>query len=405
MPIDEILFEAEESMEKAIDHLKHEFRGLRTGRATTALVEYVKVDYYGAPTDLRALASLTTPDASSIVIKPFDPSSIKDIIRGLEAANLGINPQSDGKQVRMVLPPLSGERRQQLAGKVKEAAEHVRISLRNIRRDANKKVDHEEKDSLLTEDQAAGGREDVQELLKKYEGIVETSVSSGAHSFPLWVRAKVLAEADPSAAASAQLDYGREVCRMLWHSRLAVLAASRAQILIERRRREHDALSRAVDTDPLTGLHNRRMFESWLLRPAPDAGTNTALLLVDVDDFKEVNDTFGHDCGDQVLRMVANLMASSIRAGDVAIRHGGDEFALLIEGDHLLRATVEERAEQLIAAIGAAPWSDVAPGLTVSVSIGVGLSARASAAELYKIADAALYRAKRARSRIALAQG
>src|ERR1035437_3972828 len=149
MAVDEILFEAEEHMEKALEHLKHEMRGLRTGRATTALVEYVKIDYYGTPTDLRALASLTTPDASSILIKPFDPGSMKDVIRGLEEANLGINPQSDGKQIRMILPALSSERRQQLAHKVKEAAEHTRISLRNLRRDANKKIDHEEKESTL----------------------------------------------------------------------------------------------------------------------------------------------------------------------------------------------------------------------------------------------------------------
>jgi ribosome recycling factor len=178
MPIDEVLFEAEESMEKAMEHLKHEFRGLRTGRASTALVEYIKIDYYGTPTDLRGLASLTTPDASSIVIKPFDPGSLKDIVRGLEEAKLGINPQNDGKQIRLVLPPLSSERRQQMVTKVKEAAEHVRISLRNIRRDANKKIDAEKKDSLLTEDQAKGGLEDIQELLKKFEGKVEDSVSS-----------------------------------------------------------------------------------------------------------------------------------------------------------------------------------------------------------------------------------
>ena len=178
MPVDEILFEAEESMEKAMEHLKHEFRGLRTGRATTALVEDVKVDYYGAPTDLRALASLTTPDASSILIKPFDPSSIKDVLRGLEAANLGINPQSDGKQIRLVLPPLSQERRQQLAGKVKDVSEHTRIALRNIRRDANKKVDNEEKESLLTEDEAVKGREEVQALLKKFEATVESAVAA-----------------------------------------------------------------------------------------------------------------------------------------------------------------------------------------------------------------------------------
>jgi ribosome recycling factor len=178
MPVDEILFEAEESMEKAMEHLKHELSGLRTGRASTNLVDRVKVDYYGTPTDLRALASLTTPDASSILIKPFDPGSLKDILRGLEAANLGINPQSDGKAIRLVLPALSQDRRKQLADKAKEASEHTRIALRNIRRDANKKVDNEEKDSALTEDQSAKGREDVQELLKKFETTVESLVAS-----------------------------------------------------------------------------------------------------------------------------------------------------------------------------------------------------------------------------------
>jgi len=178
MPIDEILFEAEESMEKALEHLKHEMRGLRTGRASTELVDRIKVEYYGAPTDLRGLASLTTPDASSILIKPFDPSSLKDIVRALEEANLGINPQSDGKQIRLVLPSLSQERRQQLASKAKEASEHTRVALRNIRRDANKKVDNEEKDAALTEDQAKAGRDDVQELLKKFEGTIDSMLAA-----------------------------------------------------------------------------------------------------------------------------------------------------------------------------------------------------------------------------------
>ena len=178
MPIDEILFEAEASMEKAIEHLRHELRGLRTGRASTSLVEYIKVDYYGTPTDLRALASLTTPDASSIVIKPFDPGSLKDIVKGLEAANLGINPISDGKQVRLVLPPLSGERRQQLLGKVKEAAEHCRIAMRNNRRDANKSVESEAKESSLPEDQVKIARDEVQELLKRFEAKVDEIVAA-----------------------------------------------------------------------------------------------------------------------------------------------------------------------------------------------------------------------------------
>jgi ribosome recycling factor len=178
MSLDEILFEAEETMEKALEHLKHDLRGLRTGRASTSLVEYIKVDYYGSPADLRSLASLTTPDATSILIKPFDPGSLKEIIKALETANLGINPQSDGKQIRLNLPPLSGERRQQLVGKVKEAAEHARVSLRNIRRDANKQVDNQAKESALTEDQAKKGREDVQNLLKDFEGKVDALVAA-----------------------------------------------------------------------------------------------------------------------------------------------------------------------------------------------------------------------------------
>lgn len=173
MPVDEILFSAEEHMEKAIEHLRHELRGLRTGRASTSLVEFIKVDYYGAMSDLRSLASLTTPDATSILIKPFDPSSMKEILKALDAAKLGISPQNDGKQIRLILPPLSGERRQQLVTKAKEAAEHCRVSLRNNRRDANKQVDAEEKDGGFSEDQAKLAKEQVQELLKKYESKVD----------------------------------------------------------------------------------------------------------------------------------------------------------------------------------------------------------------------------------------
>jgi ribosome recycling factor len=178
MPLDEILFTAEEQMEKALDHLRHELRGLRTGRASTSLVEFIKVDYYGAPTDLRSLASLTTPDATSILIKPFDPGSLKEIIKAIETANIGINPQNDGKQIRLILPTLSGERRQQILTKVKEAAEHCRIALRNLRRDANKHVDLEEKEAGLPEDQAKNARDDVQELLKKFEAKIDELIAA-----------------------------------------------------------------------------------------------------------------------------------------------------------------------------------------------------------------------------------
>lgn len=178
MPIDEILFDAEEHMEKGLEHMRHELRGFRTGRASTSLVEFIKVDYYGAPTDLRSLASLTTPDATSILIKPFDPASLKDIIKGIEAANLGINPINDGKQVRLVLPPLSGERRQQILGKVKEAAESARISMRNVRRDANKHIDQDQKESGIPEDQAKQAKDDIQEMLKRFEAKIDELVQA-----------------------------------------------------------------------------------------------------------------------------------------------------------------------------------------------------------------------------------
>jgi diguanylate cyclase (GGDEF)-like protein len=237
-----------------------------------------------------------------------------------------------------------------------------------------------------------------------------TSVSSGAQTFPLWARAHVLAAAEPSTATSAQRDHSRAIVQLVWQSRMTVLAAARAQIVVEQRKREHEALAHAVNTDPLTGLSNRRRFEMWLQRPAAELRPGTVLLLIDVDDFKEVNDRFGHDCGDQVLRVVAALMASSVRADDVAIRHGGDEFALILDGDELSVDAVIERAERLGAAVSDTRWADIEPGLNVSISIGAALCRRRSEpptvepVTLYKVADAALYRAKRSRSRIALSE-
>ena len=235
------------------------------------------------------------------------------------------------------------------------------------------------------------------------------SATSGAETFPLWARAHVLAAAEPSAATQAQLDHARAVVRLVWESRRTVLAAARAQILSEARKHEHEALTHAVNTDALTGLFNRRRFELWLQQSVGKPRVSTALLLIDVDDFKEVNDRFGHDCGDEVLRTLASLMASSVRADDVAIRHGGDEFALILEGDDLLPAAVRERAEKLSAAVSGASWADIAPGLKVSVTIGAALSVGRDSDDvrpvtLYKRADAALYQAKRSGSRIALSE-
>ena len=169
MPLDEIAFEAEGKMEKAAAYLASEFKGVRTGRATTGLVEHIKVEYYGSSTPLQQLASLSAPEANLIVIKPFDPSCIKDIERAILASELGITPQSDKRVIRLVVPPLSGERRKRLANQVKQMAEEARISIRNIRRDANKHIDKEQKSKVLTEDEADKGKEEIQDLTKKYE--------------------------------------------------------------------------------------------------------------------------------------------------------------------------------------------------------------------------------------------
>jgi len=170
MPADDILLECEENMDKALEHLRHELRGIRTGRASTALVEHIKVDYYGSPTDLRSIAALNVPEATQILIKPFNPGDIKAIERAINESNIGLTPHSDGKQIRLMLPPLSQERRLQLAGQCKKLAEESKIAIRNARRDANKVVDTEEKGSVMTEDEANAAKEQVQELTKQYEG-------------------------------------------------------------------------------------------------------------------------------------------------------------------------------------------------------------------------------------------
>ena len=169
MSMDEIVLEAEEKMEHAVDYLKQEFRGIRTGRASAGLVEHIKVDYYGTPTDLRQLASFSTPDATMILIKPFDPGSVKDIEKAIFASDLGITPNSDGKVIRLSVPPLSTERRHQIAGQLKKMAEAQRVVIRNARRDANKEADRQQKASELTEDEAHKGKDDIQKLTADYE--------------------------------------------------------------------------------------------------------------------------------------------------------------------------------------------------------------------------------------------
>lgn len=167
MDADELLLEAEVRMEKCIEYLQTEFRSMRTGRANPGLVENLKVNYYGAPTPLKQLANIGAPEPSLLVIRPFDPSVIGEVEKAILKSDIGIAPASDGKVLRLAIPPLSEERRRQLVGKAKSATEEAKVSIRNVRRDANKKI--EDIDGI-SEDDARSLKDDIQELTKKYEG-------------------------------------------------------------------------------------------------------------------------------------------------------------------------------------------------------------------------------------------
>jgi len=169
MDADEVMLECEEKMEKTIVFLKDEYRTIRTGRASTGLVENIKVDYYGSPTPIKQLAGIAVPEARLIVVKPYDRGSLGEIERAILKSDLGITPQSDGKVIRLAVPPLSEENRKKLAHQVKDMAEQQRVSLRAIRHAANKQVEELEDAGDITEDDLHKNRDEIQELLKKYE--------------------------------------------------------------------------------------------------------------------------------------------------------------------------------------------------------------------------------------------
>lgn len=172
MTADETLMDAEERMEKAVSVLGHNLSGIRTGRATPGLVDSIKVEVYGSLTPLKQLASIGTPEPQQIVIRPYDAGTIKEIEKAIVAGDLGLNPQSDGRIIRLNVPPLSTEVRKKMVSRIKELAEEGRISIRNIRRDANKAADVAEKAKELSEDDRDKLKEDVQELTKKFEAQV-----------------------------------------------------------------------------------------------------------------------------------------------------------------------------------------------------------------------------------------
>jgi len=168
--------DCEMHMDKAVDHLQHELRGLRTGRASPALVEDIRVDYYGSQTPIKSIASIQVPEATQLMIKPFSPGDMKAIEKAISDSKLGLTPHSDGRALYLRLPPLSQERRLQLVGQSKQAAETAKVAIRNARRDANKILDTEQKGGVITEDEDRSGKEQIQELTKQYETKVEEMI-------------------------------------------------------------------------------------------------------------------------------------------------------------------------------------------------------------------------------------
>ncbi len=166
--IKEVLNEAKAGMEKSAEVLSNELSTIRTGRASTALVEKIRVDYYGTPTPLQQLALISVPEAQLITIRPFDPGAIKDIERALLQSDLGITPNNDGKLIRLQIPPLTEERRKELAKQVHARVEEARVAIRNHRRDALEDLRELEKEKMISEDEFYGAKDDLQKLTDEY---------------------------------------------------------------------------------------------------------------------------------------------------------------------------------------------------------------------------------------------
>jgi len=171
--IDDVFLEADDKMSKCLGFLQEQFAGIRTGKASPSLVENVNVEYYGTATRLRELAGISTPEPGLIVISAYDPTALPEIEKAILAANLGVTPINDGKVVRVPIPPLSEERRQEMVKVARRHAEEARVAIRNVRRDANEQIKTLQKDSKITEDDRDQCLKDIQnetdESIKKID--------------------------------------------------------------------------------------------------------------------------------------------------------------------------------------------------------------------------------------------
>ena len=171
--IKQVLTETEDRMKKAIEVLEADLRGIRTGRASPALVERVRVEYYGTPTNLVELASISAPEPQLLIIRPWDVTSLKEIERAFFQSDLGLTPSNDGKIIRITIPPLTEERRKEITKVVAKRVEESRVAVRNCRRDGLSTLKDFEKEKLFSEDEFYVGKDDLQKLTDKHIELVD----------------------------------------------------------------------------------------------------------------------------------------------------------------------------------------------------------------------------------------
>jgi ribosome recycling factor len=166
--VNEAMREADNRMKGAVRSLEDDLSAIRTGRASPVLVEKLSVEYYNTPTPLMQLATISAPEPRMLVIRPFDPGSIKDIERAIQSSDLGLTPQSDGKMIRLNIPPLTEERRHELVRVVKSRTEEARVAVRNVRRDVQNDLREFEREKLISEDELKRSEDDLQKLTDQY---------------------------------------------------------------------------------------------------------------------------------------------------------------------------------------------------------------------------------------------
>ncbi len=176
--VEDILKEARDHMQKSIEAMKKEFLTLRTGKVTTSVVDHVKVDYYGTPTPINQVASVTSLDATTIAISPWEKGLLPDIEKAIQQANIGVNPNNDGDFIKLFFPPMTSEQRQEIVKQAKAMAEKAKVAVRNVRKDANNKIKRLEKEKEISEDESKKAQDDVQKLTDEHVAKIDEALKS-----------------------------------------------------------------------------------------------------------------------------------------------------------------------------------------------------------------------------------